>query len=544
VASQGGVLVQQLDVEQKKTAVARPSSWFPATEQLPDSGEIDNHHALLALLNRIYSGRLTGKLQLVFGRLEKQLFFDSGQLVFATSSDRQDSLGEMMLRAGALTQSQFEEATLLVQTGQRFGSAIAEMGVYGVEEVTTWVQRQLIQITASVLDYPAGRYYFFGSLEKNVVPEIGIPAPLGKLLLEAMHRANDLPVDHLAEDADLLVDLSSDPLLLFQAVELEKSERHLLGLISRPISAKDIISQSGLPKSQAARALYALLLLGFVVDAPSTERRKRESAAPIPPPAPEAPPLGPAPSEDGKQFEEEIRGLLEVAEKGTYYDLFGVTASSSSAEINDRFHQLARKFHPDRHMGQTERVGLLQDLMGRVTTAYKTLVDDGKRASYDKQLAAAGPFTPDQSKTESQESVDECFTRAKECLRAHDMEGSILWLRKCVAIAPAVVKYHAILARSLAGVPQYHEEAIQQFEKAIELDDWNTSVYFQFAELYEVMRLPLSAIPLYQKILEIDPEHSKARERLREVESALKAKRDEKDEKSVSFFSRLFHRKP
>jgi hypothetical protein len=181
VASQGGGPVQQSEVKQKKTAVATPSSWFPSTEQVPDSGEIDSHHALLALLNRIYSGRLTGKLQLVFGRLEKQLFFDGGQLVFATSSDRQDSLGEMMLHAGALTQSQFEEASLLVQTGQRFGSAITEMGVYGVEEVTTWVQRQLVQITASVLDYPGGRYYFFGSLERNVVPEIGIPVPLGKL---------------------------------------------------------------------------------------------------------------------------------------------------------------------------------------------------------------------------------------------------------------------------------------------------------------------------------------------------------------------------
>jgi hypothetical protein len=191
------------------------SSWFPSAEQLPDSGEIDSHHNLLALLNRIYSGRLTGKLQLVFGRLEKQLFFDGGQVVFATSGDRQDSLGEMMLRAGALTQSQFEEASLLVKTGQRFGSAIAEMGVYGVEEIVTWVQRQLIQITASVLDYPAGRYYFFGSLEANVVPEIGIPVPLGKLLLEAVHKADDLPLDQLAEDADLRVDCSPDPLLLF-----------------------------------------------------------------------------------------------------------------------------------------------------------------------------------------------------------------------------------------------------------------------------------------------------------------------------------------
>ena len=541
-ASQAGVLVQQLDVEQKQATDATPSRWFAPTEQLPDSGEIESHHALLALLNRIYSGRLTGKLQLVFGRLEKQLFFDGGQLVFASSSDRQDSLGEMMLRSGALTQSQFEEATLLVQTGQRFGSAIAEMGVYGVEEITTWVQRQLVQITASVLDYPAGRYYLYGSLERNVVPEIGIPVPLGKLLLDVVHKADDLPLDRLAEDADFAVDLSPDPLLLFQAVDLEKSERHLLGFISQPMPAKDIVSRCGLPKAQATRALYALLLLGFVVGAPSTERRTRKTAVPVPPPGSEAPPSGQP--ENGKQFEEEIRRLLEVVEKGTYYDLFGVTANSSPAQIHESFQQLARKFHPDRHMGQSERVGLLQDLMSRVTTAYKTLADNEKRASYDKELAAAGAFTPGQSKTESPESVDECFNRAKQCLRAGDMEGSILWLRKCVAIAPAVVKYHAILARSLAGVPVHHEEAIQQFEKAIELDDWNTSVYFQFAELYEVMRLPLSAIPLYQKILEIDPEHSKARERLREVESSLKVKRDEKDEKSVSFFSRLFRRKP
>ena len=114
--------------------------------------------------------------------MEKQLFLDGGQVVFATSSDRQDSLGEMMLRAGAPTQSQFEEASSLVQTGPRCGSAIAEMGVDGVQDIVTLVQRQLIQITESVLDYPAGRYYFFGSLERNVVPEIGIPVLLGKLL--------------------------------------------------------------------------------------------------------------------------------------------------------------------------------------------------------------------------------------------------------------------------------------------------------------------------------------------------------------------------
>jgi hypothetical protein len=293
-----------LDAEQKKLGVATLSNWFSPTEQPPDSGEIDCHHTLLALLHRIHSRRLTGKLQLVFGRVEKALFFDAGELVFATSSDREDGLGEVMLRAGALTQSQFEEASTLVETGQRFGSAIAEMGVTGVEEIITWVHRQVLQVTASVLDYPAGRFHFFSSLEKNVVPEIGITVPMEKLLLEAVRKANDLPLDRLAEDDDFRVELSSDPLRPFKPEDLEDGERRLLGLISQPISAKDLVSQSALPRSQASRALYGLLLLGFVVGVPDSvkpegkpEQPPLEEIPDIPeePKETEAPPTTPVP---------------------------------------------------------------------------------------------------------------------------------------------------------------------------------------------------------------------------------------------------------
>ena len=529
--------VQQLEKEQRKEVVATPLSWFTHDGQPLDSGEIRGHHELFALLNKIYSARLTGKLQLVLGRVEKQLFFNGGQLIFATSSDRQDSLGEMMLRAGALTQSQFEEAFELVRTGQRFGSAVAEMGVYSVEEVAGWVQRQLTQITSSVLDYPSCRYYFFSSLEKNIVPEIGMPVPLGKLLLEAVHRANDLPLDHLAEDGELWVELTPDPLRRYQAVELGESERCLLGAISRVAAVKELLYQSGLPKARAARALYTLMVLGTVVCVPRSAQTEQDSAVLTPPPEPERPPL--EESQSQSQFEEEVRRLLELAKKGTYYDLLGVTGSSLPSQVKESFHCLARKFHPDRHMGQSERLGLLQDLMSQLTTAYKTLVDDKKRASYDKQIAEAGAFTLGQSKTESEKTVDDCLARAKQCLRAHNFAGSILWLRKCVEIAPEVSKHQALLARSLAAVPQYRQEAVHHFEKAIELDGWNTSTYFQFGELYELMRLPWRAIPLYRKVLEIDPEHNKALERL----SKLEPKQEDQLEKSFQFVSSLFRRK-
>ena len=549
--------VKQLAEESRLETVPAPSSWFERGPLPLDSGEIKTHHELFALLNKIYSARLTGQLQLVLGRVERHLFFDGGQLVFATSSDRQDSLGEMMLREGALTQGQFEETADLVKTGQRFGSAIAEMGIFTVEQVVAWVQRQLTQITSSVLDYPSGRFYFFSSLEKNVVPEIGIPVPLGKLLLEAVRRAKDLPLEHLAADAGLRIDLSPDPLLRYQAVELDASERRLLASISHPVSAKDFLANCTVPKDAAPRALYALLVLGAVISAPAAEQTEEsatraaqqassQAAAPAPePPAPVAAapePQSPPPAEDlldVKKFEEEIRALLALAGKATHYELLGVTAISPPERVKENFHRMARKFHPDRHMGHSEWLDLLQDLMGRLTIAYKTLVDDQKRAAYDKQIAAAGAFTLGQEKTESEETVDDCLTRAKQALRARNFAGSILWLRKCVEIAPDVAKHHAMLARSLAAIPQYRQDALRHFSLAIELDQWNTSTYFQFGELYEVMRLPWRAVPLYRRILEIDPEHTKAIERL----AALETNRDSKPDSDKSFVSRLFHRK-
>jgi tetratricopeptide (TPR) repeat protein len=238
---------------------------------------------------------------------------------------------------------------------------------------------------------------------------------------------------------------------------------------------------------------------------------------------PTPPVENPKPS-DELRFEGELKSLLAVAERGTYYQLLGVTPEAPKKKVKENFYTLARKFHPDHHMG-SKSIDSLQKLMEVVTAAYKTLRDEQSRASYDKKLAASGAFNLERGKTDSQETVEECIQRATECLNAKNFAGSIVWLRKCVAMAPGVSKYHATLARSLANVTGYRNEAIEHFQTAIELDPWNTAAYFQFAELYEKMQLPWRARPLYQKILEIDPGHAKACQRLEQFDSENKEKK-------------------
>ena len=219
------------------------------------------------------------------------------------------------------------------------------------------------------------------------------------------------------------------------------------------------------------------------------------------------------------QFEQELKRLIELTGKSTYYQLLGVTSESPAYEVKKNYRALARKFHPDGHMRNRELNASLKNLMALITEAYKTLTDEKKRAAYDKRLAASGAFTMRRGKTRAEDSLEEWFKRANECLRAKNFVGSIVWLRKCAEAAPDRALYHAMLARSLATLPQYSNEAIKHFQKAIELDPWQELVYVQFAELLSTMALPARACAVYSQLLKINPAHAKARERLAALEA-------------------------
>lgn len=222
-------------------------------------------------------------------------------------------------------------------------------------------------------------------------------------------------------------------------------------------------------------------------------------------------------------FEREIGERLASAQNGTYYQLLGVPPYGDPQQIKKAFYEVARRFHPDYHMEHPEWMNSLKELMAAATAAYKVLSDADKRATYDAQLTNSGAYQLRRNKTAAQENIALYLQRANEYIRARNFTGSVVWLRKCVEIAPDEAKYHAMLAHSLGTIPQFRGEAIREYERAVELDPWSPNVFFQFAELYEEMDMPSRARPLYEKILEINPIHSRARERLAGLQANAKA---------------------
>ncbi len=243
---------------------------------------------------------------------------------------------------------------------------------------------------------------------------------------------------------------------------------------------------------------------------------------------------------DALAFERQMERLLALVESGTYYQLLRVTSDSPRAQIKRSYRELARKFHPDRHMDHPEWKQPLHKLMDAITLAYKTLSDEPAREKYDKRLAKSRAFALGRHKSGVQQSAEECMQKAQECFRAQNYGGYILWLRKAVYMEPQSSKYRALLARSLSAMPQYRREAIEHYQQAIEFDPLNATTHFQLAELYEEMRLPWRARPHYQRVLEIDPGNSKAGERLRLLDVAVGKKGTGKR----TFIDRFFSHSP
>ena len=68
-----------------------------------------------------------------------------------------------------------------------------------------------------------------------------------------------------------------------------------------------------------------------------------------------------------------------------YYEVLGVSRSSSSQEIKQAYRKLAIKYHPDKNRGNKQA----EDKFKEATNAYEILSDSKKKAAYD-QFGAAG----------------------------------------------------------------------------------------------------------------------------------------------------------
>jgi len=113
-----------------------------------------------------------------------------------------------------------------------------------------------------------------------------------------------------------------------------------------------------------------------------TEKKQRSENEPI---------STPLPADISQQFIDTINHLYKWHESMGYYKLLGVSHYATEQEIRESYHQMAKEFQPDRHMGLSEDLKeKLNTIFSSINSAYSILADSKKRIAYDRTMRLGG----------------------------------------------------------------------------------------------------------------------------------------------------------
>ncbi len=135
---------------------------------------------LPAMLATIHRHGVPGVMEAHRGEDTRRIYFIDGDVIFATSTDREESLGDFLLHKGRITQAQYRVSTdeLLRSPGTRHGTILVQMGFLSSEELGSAVREQVESILWNLFNWDDGEVQFkVGRFRDDEVYKIKIPTP-------------------------------------------------------------------------------------------------------------------------------------------------------------------------------------------------------------------------------------------------------------------------------------------------------------------------------------------------------------------------------
>ncbi|HMG34239.1 MAG TPA: DUF4388 domain-containing protein [Blastocatellia bacterium] len=337
------------------------------------------------LIRAVSEKGLSGLLRVSRGKAIKAIFFDNGIPVFAISNLGSDQLDRRLVEQGLVKPEHMQQAKTRAEKPHQIGSVLVQMGLLSEDVMHKMMCDQVMDIIFSLFDWTQGDYILEEKIRAS--HEITLDISATDILLEGARRiATSEAVASLLAPPEAVVERAKINNVRMDSGRMLPIESFIFSRIDNPTHVSEVGALSGLPDEEAYRAICALLAAGFL----KIEGREDDDADPH---AKES-------EEHLKHLREEVARKLHFFASADYYEILGVGRQATTAEVKAAYYQLAKRFHPDRHrqLEEGELRSKLDTLFGMMAAAYETLIEPGRRASYDDRIrkspasAAAAPL--------------------------------------------------------------------------------------------------------------------------------------------------------
>ncbi len=447
----------------------------------------------------------TGVFHLISGPVHKNIYFNEGDMIFATSNQREDRLGDMFVREGLITQQQYDlSSEFMKESGKRHGQAMVEMGYLKPKELFEGVTRAARKIILSMFSFRDCDFMFKeGPLPTEEVITLKLSA--ANLIFKGIKNVGDLRIlkQNIPQD-DSTLTFSSNPLDLFQDLGLEQEDRRILSFVDGKRTFREIISEAGGDAFDTIKVLIALLSTRIIeVGEPFTSPEEEISAEEVftePEPA------------DNSEIISKIEDLYAKYEELGYYGILGVSKNASRMDIKKAYYIRAREFHPDKHFQlEGDMKTKLNTLFTYITTAYSTLSTPELRMKYD-----SAPVVKRTGPTDNTELAKERFQHGKAEYKNGQYANAARTFSEAAYLDDTVAEYHFYTGLALFYDEKYRE-AERAVQRALRLDPFNADYLAEAGYIYLSMEMPLRAKGSFEKALQYQAGHNRATEGLSQL---------------------------
>jgi len=202
----------------------------------------------------------TGRLELHRDDVEITFYLKRGEVVFAQSTDREDSLGLFLLRNGKISQDQYDESARALKPGLKHGKLLVKMGYLTPKDLWWGVKHQVLDIIYSTFSWNSGTFLFYEMPDSMVKQSIVIGTSTTSLIMEGIRRLDEWArIKEKIPNKNLLISRMEVPQEILNELELSPVEQKILTQLKDNISVQDVIRISGLSEFDACRVLLTLI---------------------------------------------------------------------------------------------------------------------------------------------------------------------------------------------------------------------------------------------------------------------------------------------
>ena len=215
------------------------------------------------VFKKVYDYRVPGVLTFQREAVIKKVYVKDGRITFASSNQKDDRLGEFLLRRGIIDETVFQEASrrLRLNPDKRLGRILVEMGVLTPHQLFQAVQDQILAIVSSVFAWAQGVVHFVvGPSKDEEVIQLHLPIPR-VIVMGARWLPDPGRCIEALGGPDGYVEMVPQLRLEVHVLGLLPDERRLLPLLDGTRTLRTILEQSPIEPDMAARLLYGLYVL-------------------------------------------------------------------------------------------------------------------------------------------------------------------------------------------------------------------------------------------------------------------------------------------